>query len=427
MSNNNNYHFDTLKIRAGYNSAEHNGATQVPIYQTAAFDLYTVEHAQRILNQEEPGYLYSRLQNPTIAALESRVAQLEGATAAVAVASGMAAVSYALLNVGEGGSVIVAAEVYGGTYDAYKRLYPKLGVQVDIVNEINNLSLIRSLIKDDTKAIFIESISNPLNTIADIQALADLAHEHGLPLIVDNTLATPYLLNPFKFGADVVVYSATKALSGQGAVLGGLILESGKFDWASGRHPQFSEKIYPLGNRSALEVFPNSPFTFRVKINYCRLLGAALSPFSAYLLLLGIETLSERVQKQSDSALKIALFLNNHPKVEWVSHPALESNGQLALYNKYFPIGAGGVFAIKLKGDKATTDKFIEALQLFSYQANIGDARSLIIDPANTTHRELTGEEQLAVHLESGIIRLSIGLEYADDLINDLKQVLDTL
>jgi O-acetylhomoserine (thiol)-lyase len=418
----NDYHFDTLKIRAGYDSKEHNNSTQVPIYQTAAFDLISTERAQRILNSEEQGYLYSRVQNPTLVALEERVAALEGAVGAVAVASGMAAVSYALLNVGEGGRVIVAAQVYGGTYDAYKKIYPKLGVQIDIVEDVNNLDGIRALIKEDTRAILIESVSNPLNVVADIEAIAHLAHEYGLALIVDNTIATPYLLRPFEYGADVVVYSATKALSGHGSAIGGLILESGKFDWSAGRHPHFEEKVYTLGDRSFLEAFPNFPFLARARSIYARLLGATLSPFSAYLILQGIETLSERIKKQSESALKIADFLSTHAKVAWVSHPSLKSSNYKALANKYLPKGAGGVFSFGFKGNEEETNHFIEALQLFSYQANIGDAHSLVVNPARTTHRELNEKEQLAINLKLETIRLSIGLEDAEDLIEDLKQ-----
>ncbi len=423
----NNYHFDTLKIRAGYDSKEHNNSTQVPIYQTAAFDLLSTDRAQRIVNSEEQGYLYSRVQNPTIAALEGRIAALEGAVGAVAVASGMAAVSYALLNAGEGGRVIVAAQVYGGTYDAYKKIYPKLGVQIDIVENVNNLDAIRALIKKDTRAILIESVSNPLNAVADIEAIARLAHEYGVALIVDNTIATPYLLRPFEYGADVVVYSATKALSGHGSAIGGLILESGKFDWSAGRHPQFSEKVYTLGDRSFLEAFPDFPFLARARTIYVRLLGAALSPFNAYLILQGIETLSERVKKQSESALKIAVFLSTHSKVAWVSHSSLEGNKYKALADKYLPKGIGGVFSFGFKGSEEETNRFIEALQLFSYQANIGDAHSLVVNPARTTHRELNEREQLAIDLKLETVRLSIGLEDVEDLIDDLKQAFDKL
>lgn len=421
------YQFDTLKVRAGYNSADHNNSIQVPIYQTTAFDLASTERAKRILSFEELTYIYTRAGNPTQAALEARVAALDGAAAAVSVASGMAAVSYAILNAAEGGRIIVAAQIYGGTYNAYKNTYPKLGVQVDIVEDVNNLDAIRSLIKDDTKAIFIESISNPINIIADIEAIANLAHEHGLPLIVDNSFATPYLLNPIKYGADVVVYSATKALSGHGSVIAGLILESGKFNWAAGRHPQFSEKIYTLQDRSVIEAFPKFPFIGRVRINYLSLLGASLGPFDAYLVLQGIETLSERVKKQTESAQTIAEYLSNHPKVSWVSLPTLPGSKYKALSDKYFPKGAGGIFSFGFKGTEEETNKFIDSLELFAYHANVGDARSLVINSARTTHGELTEDEQKSAGIKLETVRLSIGLEDVNDLIADLQQAFDKI
>jgi O-acetylhomoserine (thiol)-lyase len=258
--------------------------------------------------------------------------------------------------------------------------------------------------------------------IADIEAIANLAHENGLPLIVDNTLATPYLLNPIKYGADVVVYSATKSLSGHGSVIAGLILESGKFNWAGGRHPQFTEKVYTLGDKSIVEALPDFPFTGRIRTNHLALLGATLGPFEAYLVLQGIETLSERVKKQTESAQKIAEFLSKQPNVVWVSLPTLPSSKYNELARKYFPKGAGGLFSFGIKGAEEEVNQFIEKLKLFSYHANIGDARSLVINSAHTTHHELTEDEQKSVGIGPEIIRLSIGLEDVDDLIADLKQ-----
>lgn len=423
---NDSHHFDTLKIHAGYRSEEHNNSIHVPVYQTAAFDLVSPERAVRLTRFEETGFIYSRVNNPTLAALEERVAALDGAVGAVALGSGMAAVSFALLNAAQGGRVIAAIHVYGGTYDAYVKLYPKLGVQIDLLKDVNDLDALRSLIKDDTKAIFIESISNPLGIIADIEAIAGVAHEYGIPLIVDNTLATPYLLRPFDFGADVVVYSATKALGGHGSAIGGLVLESGKFNWTGGRHPQFEEKVYTYGNRSAIETFPDFPFTGRVRTFYMSLLGASLSPFNAYLLLQGIETLSERVKRQSESALQIAKFLQTHPKVTWVSHSGLSENGKTKqLSGKYAPKGVGGVFSFGFKGNEEEISRFIKHIELFSYHANVGDTRSLIINSAYTTHRELNEDERLEAGIPPETIRLSIGLEDVNDLIADLKQALE--
>lgn len=422
MSTTSQQDFDTLRIHAGYNPQEHNNSIQVPIYQTTAFDLQSPERAVRLSKFEEIGFVYSRVNNPTVAALEARVAALDGGVAAVAVASGAAAVSYAILNAAEGGRVIAAGQIYGGTYDAYKRLFPTLGINVDVVDDVNDLDAVSRLIKEDTKAIFIETISNPLTVIADIEALADLAHANGLPLIVDNSLATPYLLDPIKHGADVVVYSATKALSGHGSVIGGLIVDAGKFDWSGSRHTHFKREILLFENKTFLETFPQFPFAARLRLTQVALLGAALSPFNAYLILQGIETLSERVKKQSESAWKIAEFLNEHPQVLWVSYPNLPDSKYKQLAAKYLPKGTGGIFSFGFNGDAEARNKFINALKLFSYHANLGDARSLIINSPRTTHAELTEEEQLRAGVLPETLRLSIGLESPDDLIADLLQ-----
>jgi O-acetylhomoserine (thiol)-lyase len=415
--------FDTLKIHAGYQPKDHNGSIQVPIYQTTAFEIGSPERAERLLRFEEVGLLYTRVGNPTVAALEGRAAALEGGLASVAVASGMAAVSYAILAAAENGRLIAAGQIYGGTFDAYKKIYPNLGVQVDTVDDINDLDSIRKLIRDDTRAIFIESINNPINVIADIRAIADLAHENGLPLIVDNTLATPYLLRPFEYGADIVVYSTTKAYSGHGSIIGGLILESPrKFNWLGGRHPQFEKKVFTFGDRNVVEAFPDFPFSARVRTHYLALLGASLSPFDAYLVLQGVETLSERVKKQSDSAKTIAEYLQKHPKVKWVSYPTLPDSKYKALADKYLPNGAGGVFSFVFNGDETQIYKFLNAVKLFSYHANLGDARSLIINSPRTTHHELSAEEKQRTGIPPETIRLSIGLEDVNDLIADLEQ-----
>lgn len=303
-----------------------------------------------------------------------------------------------------------------------KKLYPNLGVGIDIVQDINDLDEIESLIKEDTRAIFLETISNPLSVVADIEAIADLAHRNGLPLIVDNTLATPYLLNPMKYGADIVIYSATKALSGHGSVIGGIILESGRFNWLGGRHPHFGKPVYIFGNRNVVETFPNSPFIGRVRTHYLTLLGASLSPFDAFLILQGIETLSERVKKQSESALKIAQYLAVHPKVKWVSHPGTGDNENKARAAKYLPLGSGGVFSFGHTGGKEEIYRFIKSLELFSYHPNIGDARSLVINAPCVTHHEMDEEELVRAGIYPETIRLSIGLEHTDDLINDLQQ-----
>jgi len=418
-------HFDTLRIHAGYSPKEHNNSIQVPIYQTAAFDINDPERAERLVKFEEKGFLYSRVGNPTLEALEGRLAALDGAKSAVSLASGMAAVSFAILNAAEGGRVIAAARIYGGTFDAYKKLYPNLGVQVDLVQDINDLDEIKSLIKSDTRAIFIETISNPLGIVADIESIADLAHRNGLPLIVDNTLATPYLLNPIKYGADIVVYSATKALSGHGSVIGGLVLDSGNFNWLGNRHPHFEKKVFTFGNKNVVDTFPDFPFIGRLRTHYLALLGASLSPFDAFLILQGVETLSERVKKQSESALKIAKFLSSHPKVEWVSYPGVDNIENRIRAEKYLPLGSGGVLSFGYSGNKKEIYQFIESLKVFSYHANIGDVRSLVINSPCTTHHELDNEELANAGIPPETIRLSIGLEYVDDLIDDLRQAFE--
>ncbi len=420
--------FDTLKVRGGYDSKDHNRAAAVPIYQTASFDIGSTERAKNLFEFSEFGFLYSRTNNPTAAALEQRVAALDGGVAAVAVGSGMAALTYTLLNVTEGqGRILTTRQVYGGTFDSFKKVYPQFGVVIDQVKNSSDLDEFRRAVKPDTKAIFIETISNPNAVVADIEALAAIAHEHNIPLIVDNTIATPYLLNPFHYGADIIIYSATKALSGHGNVIAGIIVEGGNFNWANGKFPQFLEPNYTLRTadgreRSYLEVFPDSPFSFRVRRNYLAYFGAALSPFDAYLALLGIETLSERVQKQVANTVKIIRYLETKTGVSWIKHPAAKNSPYKALAEKYLPKGAGSILSFGFNGTEQQRFKFIDSVHLFGYQANIGDAKSLIINSPKTTHGELTPQEQELADITADTIRLSLGLEDADDLIADLDQ-----
>ena len=391
--------FDTVKVRGGYNPRDHNYAVSVPIYQTASFELGDTERVERLLRFNEDGYLYSRMGNPTVTVLEKRVAALDGGIAAIAVASGMAAITYTLFSVAEGGGrILTTPHLYGGTVDSFKRIYPRFGIGIDLVNDPADPEEFRRGITPETRAIFIESISNPNATLLDIQAIAAVAHENGIPLIVDNTFATPYLLNPLKHGADIVVYSATKALGGHGNVIGGVIVEGGAFNWANGKFPQFTEPHFLLRDetgqeRSFLELAPQSPFTLRVRLTYLIYFGAVLSPFDAYLLLQGIETLSERVQKQVANAEKIVRYLEQHDGVAWVSHPATEKSPYRALAEKYFPRGAGSTFTFVFNGTEGELELFLNSVKLFSYQANVGDSRSLIINPPKTTHGELTPEE----------------------------------
>jgi len=420
--------FDTIKVRGGYDPAQHNQSVAVPIYQTTSFELGDVARARRLTTFEEFGFLYSRVGNPTTAVLEQRIAALDGAAAAVAVSSGMAAVTYALLNTVEGGGrILTTPQLYGGTIDSFKKIYPRFGVEIDAVANVDDPQSFESAIRPDTKGIFVESISNPNAAIADIEAIAKVAHAHQIPLIVDNTFATPYLLNPIRFGADVVVYSATKGLSGHGNIIGGIIVESGKFDWGNGKFPQFTEPSFTLRDsagkeRSILEAFPKFPFTARIRFVHVAYLGASLSPFEAYLALLGIETLSERVSKQVESTEKIVRYLEQHEKVSWVKYPSAKGSPYKELAAKYLPKGAGSVFTFGFKGTIEQSERFIDATKLFSYQANVGDARSLIINSPKTTHGELTESEQRLADIPPETIRLSIGLEEPSDLIADLDQ-----
>ncbi|SHJ21588.1 O-acetylhomoserine aminocarboxypropyltransferase/cysteine synthase family protein [Propionispora hippei] len=422
------YGFDTLKVRAGYKPEEHNRAVSVPIYQTASYELGDTDRMSRLFTFAEPGFLYTRIGNPTVAVLEERLAALDGAAAAVAVASGMAAISYTLLNVTEGGGrILTTPQLYGGTFDSFKKIYPKFGIGIDQVEKPDDPEEFRRAIKPDTKAIYVESISNPNAIVADIEKLAQIAHENDIPLIVDNTVATPYLLNPIQYGADIVVYSATKALSGHGNVIAGVILESGRFKWDNGKFPHFLEPYHTLRDatgspRNFLQVFPDAPFTFRVRLNYLNYFGAALSPFDAYLVLLGLETLSERMQKQVANTDKILRYLEEKSVVSWVRHPRAKNSPSRALAEKYLPRGAGGLFTFGVKGTDEQISAFIDSLNLFSYQANLGDARSLIINSPKTTHGELTAEEQRLAGITPETVRVSIGLETPEDLIADLEQ-----
>ena len=414
------YKFDTLKVRAGYNPKDHNDAVSVPIYSTASYEIGDALRFERIAAGEENGHLYSRLSNPTVAVLEERVNELEGGVAAVAVASGMAAITYSLLAVTErGGRILTTQQLYGGTIYNLDSLLPKFGVKIDKVKNDSSIDEFRKNIRDDTKAIFVESISNPRAVISGIEALAELAHEHNIPLIVDNTFATPYLFNPIRFGADIVVHSATKALNGHGNTIGGIVVDNGKF-------PQFNEPDVMLKdllgkNRSFNEMFGISALARKIRLDYVTNFGAVISPFSAYLILLGIETLSERVDKQVANTRKIVNFLKTSDAVKWIRYPELEDSQYKKLADKYYKKGVGSTFSFGFNGNADQIYKLIDSVELFSYQANVGDARSLIVNVQKTTHGELSEEEFKLADIPEETIRLSIGLEDPEDLINDLK------
>lgn len=425
------YQFDTQKVRAGYEPKDHKYAVSPPIYQTAAYDFRDVQNAADLFGLRELGFLYTRVGNPTVAVLEERVKTLDGAAAAIALASGMAAISYTLLNLAEGGGrILTSPYLYGGSADSFKKIYPKFGIHFDLAKNIENPEVLAAEIRPDTKAIFIESISNPSTILLDVDAIAKVAHEHGIPLVVDNTVATPYFFNPIAHGADIVVYSATKGLNGHGNLIAGLVLESGTFNYVSEKFPQFSEKYYTLrdidGNhRSFPEVFPDAPFTSRIRFNYLNYFGAALAPFDAYLAIIGLETLSERLAKQARNALALAEYLSAHEAVEWVRYPALKLSPHHDIYERDYKRGAGGILSFGFKGTQQQREAFLNAVNLIHYHVNIGDARTLIVNSPQTTHGELEANEKALAGIPENLIRISAGLEDAADLIADLKQAFE--
>lgn len=424
-----NFKFDTVKVRGGYNSSEHNRSVAVPIYATAAYDFDGPDHFNRLRAGAQPGYLYTRVANPTVAVLEARVAALDGGVAALGLASGMAAVSYSILAVtGGNGRILSTNQIYGGTFDLENDIFPTLGIQFDLISHDSSLAEWESNIHDDTKAIFVESISNPGAKLLDIDALAELAHKHGIPLIVDNTFATPYLFQPLKHGADIIVYSATKGLNGHGNAIGGVIVEGKPFAWTEEKYPQFFKKHWVSRDledqeRSFIEAFPQLPFTAYVRTKLLAYLGAALSPYDAQLILIGLETLSERVAKQIANTRRVVEYLETRTDaVAWVNYPETKDSPYRELAQKYFPKGAGTVFSFGFKGDDKQIATLLTATQLFGYQANVGDARSLIVNSPKTTHGELRPAELANAGILPETIRLSLGLEDAEDLISDLEQ-----
>lgn len=410
--------FETRRLHAGFDPAQHHHSPLVPIYQTAAFEMTDTAGA----NPE--GFVYSRVGNPTVQAFEARIADLAGGVTATAVASGMAAITDTLLNVAEGGGRIIApSNIYGAGLDEMYSLLPKFGIYTDFVEDINDFDQAAALIRPDTKAIYTESVANPSTAIADIDGLAKLAHAHHLPLIVDNTFPTPYLFRPLEHGADIDVYSSTKAINGHGNVVSGIVVDGGTFDWDEARYPQFHEKELILpdedGNlQTFAEAFGNSAFGNRVRLKYLRLFGAVMSPFDAYLALLGVDTLAERLDKEVANATKIAQYLTTNPHVSAVHYAGLHPDAPLVKNN--FPKGIGAIFSFELAGTEAQVDKVLLGTKIFTYLPNVGDSRSLIVNPKRVTHREVPVKFQDEQGLTGELIRLSVGLEDADDLIQDL-------
>jgi len=422
---NQTYRFETLQVHAGQTPDPTTGSRAVPIYQTTSYVFKDSEHAANLFSLKEPGNIYTRIMNPTSDVLEQRIAVLEGGVGALAVASGSAAVTYAILNIAEAGDEIISAStLYGGTYNLFKVTLPRLGITTRFVDP-DNLENFRNAINEKTRAIYVESIGNPGINLIDLDALSAIAHENGLPLIVDNTFATPYLYRPFEHGADIIVHSATKFIGGHGTSIGGLIVDSGKFDWiGSGRFKSFTEPDSSYhGIRYAQDVGA-AAFIIKARVQLLRDTGAAISPFNSFLLLQGLETLSLRVERHVENAQKIARFLEAHPAVGWVKHPDLESSPYHELAKRDFPKGTGSIFTFGIKGGVAAGKKFIDSLELFSLLANVADAKSLVIHPASTTHAQLDSEALIAAGVLPDLIRLSIGIENVDDLIADLDQAL---
>lgn len=419
------YQFDTLQIHAGQSVDPTTRSRAVPIYQTTSYVFDSPEHAADLFALKTPGNIYTRLMNPTTDVLEQRIAALEGGIGALAVASGSAAITYAILNIAQAGDEIVAAStLYGGTYNLFAQTLPKMGIHTKFVNP-ENLEDFKTALSPETKAIYIESIGNPGINLIDIQKVADIAHAHGVPLIVDNTFGTPYLIRPIEHGADIVVHSATKFIGGHGTSIGGLLVDSGKFDWAaSGKFPGFTTPDPSYNGLIYSEAVGNMAFIVKARVQLLRDTGACISPFNAFLLIQGLETLSLRVRLHVSNTRKIVKFLEDHPAVEWVSYPELEGNPYKALSAQYFPKGVGSIFTFGVKGGAAAGVQFIKNLELFSLLANVADAKSLIIHPSSTTHAQLTEEQQISAGVKPELLRVSIGLEDAEDLIADLDQAL---
>ena len=423
--------FETLQVHAGQQPDPTTGARALPLYQTTAYQFRDTEHAANLFGLAEMGNIYTRIMNPTQDAVEQRIAALEGGVAALLLASGSAATTFAILNVAEAGDHIVSSpSLYGGTYNLFHYTLPKFGIEVTFVEDASDPESWRKAVRPNTKAFFGETIANPKNEILDIRSVADVAHSVGVPLIVDNTVATPYLIKPIDFGADVVVHSATKFLSGHGNAVVGAIIDSGKFDYAKypDRFPGFNQPdpsyhglvfAQALGVGSAFGA--NLAYIFKIRLQLLRDVGAAVSPFNAWLLAQGLETLSLRIERHIENAKAIATWLENHPSVEKVNYAALKSSPWHALANKYAPKGPGAVLSFELKGGVTAGKKFVESLKLFSHVANIGDVRSLVIHPATTTHSQLSAEEQLAAGVTPGLVRLSLGIENVEDLKADLE------
>jgi O-acetylhomoserine (thiol)-lyase len=417
---------ETLALHGGQDADPTTGSRAVPIYQTTSYQFKDTEHAANLFGLKEFGNIYTRLMNPTTDVFEKRMALLDGGVGALAVASGQSAITLALLNIARAGDEIVSADnLYGGTYNLFHYTFPRLGITVNFVKS-NDLDALQSAITPKTKAIYAESIGNPKLDMVDIEGIAGVAHKNGIPFVLDNTVS-PYLLRPIDFGVDIVVYSATKFIGGHGTSLGGVIVDSGKFDWTNGKFPLIADpdqSYHGLNFVEALKPMGNIAYITKARVSLLRDLGPALSPFNSFLFLQGLETIHLRMPRHSENALAVACYLEKHPKVSWVNYPGLKSSPEQQRVKKYLPKGAGAILGFGIKGGAEAGKKFIESLEFISHLANVGDAKTLAIHPATTTHQQLSAEEQLATGVTPDFIRLSIGIEHIDDIIADIEQAL---
>lgn len=420
----NKLHFETLQLHVGQEEADPaTGARAVPIYQTTSYVFNNSTHAAARFGLTDAGNIYGRLTNPTEDVLEKRIAALEGGVAGLAVASGAAAISYTIQALAQnGGHVVAQKTIYGGSYNLLAHTLPQFGVSTTFVNS-HDLTEVENAIQDNTKAIYLETLGNPNSDIPDIDAIAAIAHRHGLPLVIDNTFGTPYLVRPIEHGADIVLHSATKFIGGHGTTLGGIIVDSGKFDWkANGKYAPIANPNPSYHGVSFVDAVGPAAFVTYIRAILLRDTGAAISPFNAFLLLQGVETLSLRLDRHTENTKKVVEFLANHPKVEHVNHPSLPEHPDHALYEKYFANGGGSIFTFEIKGGQEEAHKFIDSLEIFSLLANVADVKSLVIHPATTTHSQLSAEELLDQGIKPNTIRLSIGTEHIDDIIDDLEK-----
>lgn len=414
---------ETLVLHGGQEADPTTGSRAVPIYQTTSYQFRDTDHAANLFGLKEFGNIYTRLMNPTTDVLEKRIALLEGGEGALAVASGQSAITLSLLNIAQTGDEIISADnLYGGTYNLFHYTFARLGIKVKFVKS-NDLKALTSAITSRTKAVYAESVGNPKLDVADLEGIASVAHKAGVPFVLDNTVS-PYLLRPFDFGVDIIVYSATKFIGGHGTSLGGLIVDSGRFDWTNGKFPLIAAADPSYHGINFVDALGKLAYIIKARVVLLRDLGPALSPFNSFLFLQGLETLPLRMLKHSENALAVAQYLENHPQVSWVNYPGLASSPERAKADKYLSKGAGAIIGFGIKGGAEAGKKFINSLQLISHLANIGDAKSLAIHPATTTHQQLSAQEQLATGVTPDFIRLSIGIEHIDDILTDIEQAL---